>query len=84
MFNYTRTCYQISPVFDISLKDIVVGEESLEERNREIQILLNETVDIMESNDMISLADILEYEIVESIENLENFIDLLLEKIVNK
>jgi len=83
MFNYTRTCYQISPVFDLSLKDIVVGEESLEEKNREIQILLNETVDIMENNDMISLADILEYEIVESMENLEEYIDLLLAKIIH-
>jgi hypothetical protein len=84
MFNYTRTCYQISPVFDISLNDIVIDGESLDERNREIQILLNETVDILESNDMISLADILEYEIVESIQNLDKFIDLLLEKIVKK
>ncbi len=83
MFSYTRTCYQISPVFDISLKDIVIGEESLEEKNRELQILLNETVDIMENNDMISLADILEYEIGESMENLEQYIDLLLEKIVH-
>ncbi len=83
MFNYTRTCYQISPVFDISLKDIIVGEESLEEKNRELQILLNETVDIMENNDMISLADILEYEIGESMENLEQYIDLLLEKIIH-
>lgn len=83
MFNYTRTCYQISPVFDIALKDIVVGEESLEEKNRELQILLNETVDIMENNDMISLADILEYEITESMENLELYIDLLLEKIIH-
>jgi hypothetical protein len=82
MFNYTRTCYQISPVFDIALKDIVIGDESLEEKNRELQILLNETVDIMENNDMISLADILEYEIAESMENLEQYIDLLLEKIV--
>jgi hypothetical protein len=83
MFNYTRTCYQISPVFDIALKDIVIGDESLEEKNRELQILLNETVDIMENNDMISLADILEYEIAESMENLEQYIDLLLEKIVH-
>jgi len=83
MFNYTRTCYQISPVFDISLKDIIIGDESLEEKNRELQILLNETVDIMENNDMISLADILEYEIVEGMENLEQYIDLLLEKIIH-
>lgn len=82
MFSYTRTCYQISPVFEISLEDIVIGDESLEEKNRELQILLNETVDIMENNDMISLADILEYEIVESMTNLEQYIDMLLERIV--
>ncbi len=82
MFNYTRTCYQISPVFDISLQDIVIDGESMEEKNRDLQILLNETVDIMENNDMISLADILEYEISESMENLEEYVDLLLEKIV--
>jgi len=83
MFYYTRTCYQISPLFDISLKDIVIGGESLEEKNREIQILLNETVAIMENNDMISLADILEYEIAESMKNLEQYIELLLKKIIN-
>ncbi|MCL2155153.1 MAG: hypothetical protein FWH53_05765 [Leptospirales bacterium] len=82
MFHYTRTCYQISPVFDISLKDIIIDEESLEEKNRELQILLNETFEIMENNDMISLADILEYEIAESMENLEQYIELLLEKII--
>jgi hypothetical protein len=81
MFHYTRTCYQISPVFDIPLKDIIIGEESLDEKNRELQILLNETVNIMENNDMISLADILEYEIAESMENLEQYIELLLQKI---
>ena len=83
MFNYTRTCYQISPVFDIPLKDIIIGDESLEEKNRELQILLNETVDIMENNDMISLADILEYDITESMENLEQYIELLLARIIS-
>ncbi len=64
MFGYTRTCYQIAPVFDVKLADIVIDGLSLEEKNRELQTMLNETLDIMESNDMISLADILEYEIV--------------------
>ena len=36
----------------------------------------------MENNDMISLADILEYDITESMENLEQYIDLLLKRIV--
>ncbi len=82
MFGYTRTCYQIAPVFDVNLSDIVIDGLSLEEKNRELQTMLNETLDIMESNDMISLADILEYEIKEIIENLEQYIDLLIRKIV--
>lgn len=83
MFGYTRTCYQIAPVFDVNLAEIVIDGLSLEEKNRELQTMLNETLDIMESNDMISLADILEYEIKELIENLEQYIDLLLKKIVS-
>ncbi len=82
MFGYTRTCYQIAPVFDVKLGEIVIDGLSLEDKNRELQTMLNETLEIMESNDMISLADILEYEIKDIIENLEQYIDLLLKKIV--
>ena len=82
MFGYTRTCYQIAPVFDVNLSEIDIEGVTLEEKNRELQTMLNETLDIMESNDMISLADILEYEIKELIENLEQYIELLLKRIV--
>ena len=44
--------------------------------------MLNETLEIMESNDMISLADILEYEIKDIIDNLDQYIELLLKRIV--
>jgi hypothetical protein len=83
MFGYTRTCYQIAPVFDVNLAEIVIDDISLDEKNRELQTMLNETLDIMESNDMISLADILEYELKELMENLEQYIDLLLKRIVS-
>jgi hypothetical protein len=83
MFGYTRTCYQIAPVFDVNLAEIVIDDISLDEKNRELQTMLNETLEIMESNDMISLADILEYEIKELMENLEQYIDILLKKIVS-
>jgi hypothetical protein len=83
MFGYTRTCYQIAPVFDVNLAEIVIDDISLDEKNRELQTMLNETLEIMESNDMISLADILEYEIKELMENLEQYIDLLLKRIVS-
>lgn len=81
MFFYTRTCYQAAPVFDINLSEIVVNGITLEERNRELQTMLNETMDIIESNDMISLADILEYEIMELVGNLDEYIEQLLNKI---
>jgi hypothetical protein len=45
-----------------NLADIIIDGISLEDKNRDLQTMLNETMDINESNDMISLADILEYE----------------------
>lgn len=81
LFTYTRTCYQVSPVFGVDLKEIVINGISLDEKNRELQSLMNETMDIMESNDMISLADILEYEIKESLGDIDKYIDLLLEQV---
>jgi hypothetical protein len=83
IFDYTRTCYQIAPVFSIDLKEIVVDDLSLDEKNRELQNLLHETLEVMENNDMISLADILEYEIMESINNIDKYIDILLENIID-
>ena len=71
----------MSPVFGVDLKEVVIDGISLDDKNRELQTLMNETMDIMENNDMISLADILEYEIKESLANIDRYIDLLLEQI---
>ncbi len=81
VFGYTRTCEQIASVFDVDYDQVQVDGMSLNEKNRELQRLLNETLEIIENNDMISLADILEYEIVEALENLEEYIDAVLENI---
>ncbi len=83
MFDFTRTCYQVAPVFNIDLREIVVDDISLDEKNRELQSLLHDTLEVMENNDMISLADILEYEIMESINNIDKYIDILLENIID-
>lgn len=83
MFDFTRTCYQVAPVFNIDLREIVVEDISLDEKNRELQSLLHDTLEVMENNDMISLADILEYEIMESINNIDKYIDILLENIID-
>ena len=83
MFDFTRTCYQVAPVFNIDLREIVVDDISLDEKNRELQSLLHDTLEVMENNDMISLADILEYEIMESINNIDKYIEVLLENIID-
>lgn len=83
MFDFTRTCYQIAPVFNIDLREIVIDDVSLDSKNRELQSLLHDTLEVMENNDMISLADILEYEIMESINNIDKYIDILLENIID-
>ncbi len=83
MFDYTRTCYQIAPVFNVDLREIVLDGISLDDKNRELQNLLHDTLEVMENNDMISLADILEYEIMESIKDIDKYIDILLENIID-
>jgi len=83
MFDYTRTCYQIAPVFNVDLREIVIDGISLDDKNRELQNLLHDTLEVMENNDMISLADILEYEIMESIKDIDKYIDILLENIID-
>ncbi len=81
MFGYTRTCYQMAPVFNLDFDKIEIDGISLSEKNRELHNLLNDTLEIIENNDMISLADILEYEMVEAIENLEGYISIIFEKV---
>ncbi len=81
VFGYTRTCDQIASVFNVDYNQVEVDGVSLNEKNRELQNLLTDTLEIVENNDMISLADILEYEMVEALENLEAYIDVVLENI---
>ena len=83
IYRYTRTCYQAAPVFKIDPARISVGGVSLEQKNRELRDLLHEIIGIMENNDIISLSDILEYEIVPALSNLGEYIDLLLKNISN-
>ncbi|MBN1498745.1 MAG: hypothetical protein JW982_01195 [Spirochaetes bacterium] len=81
IYSYTRLCYQISPVFSIDLKTVEVNGISLEDKNADIHSFLNEIIEVMENEDVISLADILEYEIKPLIENVDEYIDLLVARI---
>ena len=84
IFNYSRTCLQTVPVFGIDLEKIIIDDISLNRKNNEIQDHLNNIIDAMENNDIISLSDILEYEMKSSIENLELYIDALISTIEKK
>ena len=81
IYRFTRTCYQIVPLFRIELSDVEVGGATLENKNSELRYLLHEVIAVMENNDIISLSDILEYEITPALKNLDKYIDLLLDKI---
>jgi hypothetical protein len=81
---YVRTSYQIGPVFDINISEVKINGASLEEKNRILQDFLNKTVEIMENSDIISLSDMLEYEIKPSLGDLGNYIDLIQDMIQGK
>lgn len=81
IFQYTRTCYQLSPVFGIDMEKVLVDGISITKKNNEIQVLLKEITSVMENKDIISLSDILEYEMKPALENAENYIDLLIDLI---
>ena len=76
---YIRTSYQLEPVFGISLSDIVVDGVTLVEKNNSINSHLNGLIDVMENNDIISLADILEYEMLPVLDNLGLYLDKVIE-----
>jgi hypothetical protein len=83
-FRYIRTCLQVSPVFGVDLSTITVNGVNLEDRNQELHDLLNEIVIVMENNDVISLTDILEYEIKPVIEDLHRHLEQIQERIVDE
>lgn len=81
LYLYMRTCYHVSPVFGVKLSDIGYNNQSLEELNIRLQDMLSEIVAIMENNDIVSLSDILEYELKPLISEVGTYLDILLQKI---
>ncbi len=80
IYAYTRSCYQVVPVFSLDPGEIKgEGESSLEEKNLQLQDLLSEIEEVMENDDIISLSDILEYELVPVMQELDGLMGKLLE-----
>ncbi len=84
MLRYTRTCYQVVPVFGVNPADISVDGLTLEDKNASIMELLNEVIESMENNDIVSLADILEYEIMPVTQGLDSYIGNLISHVEKK
>lgn len=78
---FLRTSIQSAPVFGIDPEEIAVDGVSVEAKNSEISEFLEEVVEAMENEDIVSASDILEYELKPALESIPEYIDLLLEKI---
>lgn len=83
IYQYLRSCHQVEPLFGVSLADVVVDDESMEDKNTAINDLLNEIINVLEANDIISLADILEYEMMPVMESLDRYCEALLGRLGN-
>lgn len=73
VYRYFRMCHQVGPVFNADLASIAHGGKTLAEKNTAMNDLLNQMLGTLENNDIIGLADILEYELKPAIEGLEPF-----------
>ncbi|MDR3238407.1 MAG: hypothetical protein LBT84_07880 [Spirochaetia bacterium] len=80
IFSFSRACHHAAPVFGIEMSDVTVDGISLLDKNREIHDLLNETINVMENQDYISLSDILEYEMKPLLGDTGRYIDSILQK----
>jgi len=81
IYRYVRVCHQISPVFGIDPSSIEHDGLSLEQLNGSLHQYLEDIISVMENNDIISLSDILEYELKPQLEKIGAFVDILLDKI---
>jgi len=80
IFSFSRACHHAAPVFGIEMSGVVVNGKSMLDKSREIHDLLNETIAVMENQDYISLSDILEYEMKPALADIDQYIDLLIQK----
>ena len=80
IFRYIRAAHQSVKVFGIDPGSIEVKGETLEASNESLRGLLVQAMESMENGDIISLSDVLEYEIKPAVEDLEAFLDVLIQK----
>ena len=84
LFRFSRLSCQIPPVFGIKPEEIEHNGKNLAVINEEINTVLNEIISVMENNDIISLSDILEYELKVQMESVPAMLEILSEKLNSK
>ena len=80
VYRYVRVCHQISPVFGIDPAALTIGDLSLEGLNASLHAYLEEIVNAMENGDIVTLSDILEYEVKPQMDTIRSFVNIMLEK----
>ncbi len=79
IYRYFRVCHQLKPVFNIDSKTVLAGGMALNEKNDAINDLLNQMIISLENNDIIGLTDILEYELLPALQDIEDFCKAIFE-----
>ena len=80
VYRYIRVCHQISPVFGIDPAKLVSDDVTLETVNANLHGYLESIVSAMENGDIVSLSDILEYEVKPQLPTILLFVNIMLEK----
>ncbi|MCX7678022.1 MAG: hypothetical protein N2316_02270 [Spirochaetes bacterium] len=73
VYRYLRTCYHVKPLFGIDVDAVVCGEKTLSEKNNELNELLNQMLQCLENSDIVGLTDVLEYEFLPALDDIEKF-----------
>ena len=80
IYRYVRVCHQISPVFGIDPSSLSIGDLTLEGLNSSLHSYLEAIVAAMENGDIVTLSDILEYEVRPQLDTIRSFVNIMLEK----
>lgn len=68
---------KVSQIYDIDYKKIYINKENFEDKVNDFNSMMNNVLEAFSNEDYVSIADILEYEIKEKIENIMEYIPII-------
>jgi hypothetical protein len=81
MHLFSRSAIQSAPVFSLDPATITVDGVSFDDKIAEINDLLSELLTALENDDIITVSDLLEYELKPSLEPVPEFITIILDTV---